>query len=217
MSIAIRFIIGLMASLSWIDLAQRLHAIGQTGLTYAKDPYDRERYDELIRLASSMMTGPEPETVRLACDLLKLERGYATPKVDVRAAIFQKQKILLVREREDDRWTLPGGWADVGLSPAECVEKEVREEAGLIVKARKLLAAWDRNKHPHPPLPFHVYKMVFHCEAIGGSPTAQDETTGVDFFGEDEIPPLSLTRILPAQIQQIFDHVRHPERPPAFD
>ena len=152
-----------------IDLAQRLHAIGQTGLTYAKDPYDRERYDELLRLGSLMLAGPEPESVRLASDLLKLERGYATPKVDVRAAIFQEQKVLLVREREDDRWTLPGGWADVGLSPAECVEKEVREEAGLIVKARRLLAVWDRNKHPHPPLPFHVYKLVFHCEITGGA------------------------------------------------
>ena len=92
-----------MASFSWIYLAQRFQAIGQTGLTYAKDPYDRERYEELIRLASSMMAGPEPENAGLACDLLKLERGYATPKVDVRAAIFQEQKILLVREREDDR------------------------------------------------------------------------------------------------------------------
>jgi ADP-ribose pyrophosphatase YjhB (NUDIX family) len=206
-----------MASFSWIDLAQRLQAMGQTGLTYARDQYDRERYDELIRLASSMMAGPEAEPVRLACDLLKLERGYATPKVDVRAAIFQEQKILLVREREDDCWTLPGGWADVGLSPAECVEKEVREEAGLIVKARKLLAVWDRNKHPHPPLPFHVYKLVFHCETLGGSLVAEGETTGVGFFGEDELPPLSLTRILPAQIQLIFDHVRHSERPASFD
>lgn len=206
-----------MASLSWIDLAHRLQAIGQTGLTYVKDQYDRERYEELIRLGSSMMAGPAPEPIRLAHDLFRLETGYATPKVDVRAAIIEEQKILLVREREDGRWTLPGGWADVGLSPAECVEKEVREEAGLIVKARELLAVWDRNKHPHPPLPFHVYKLVFRCEVHGGSLMAEGETSDVGFFRDDEIPPLSLTRILPAQIQLIFELVRHPERQTIFD
>ncbi len=206
-----------MPALSWIDLAQRLHALGQTGLAFAQDQYDRERYDELIRLSASMLAGPEPERIQLAYDVLALERGYATPKVDVRAAIFQEGKVLLVREREDDGWTLPGGWADVGLSPAECVEKEVREEAGLIVRARKLLAVWDRNKHPHPPHPFHIYKLVFHCERVGGSPMAEGETTGVGFFATDEIPPLSLTRILPEQIQRIFELVRHPEWPTVFD
>jgi ADP-ribose pyrophosphatase YjhB (NUDIX family) len=206
-----------MAPISWIDLAQRLQSLGQTGLTYAQDPYDRDRYHELIRLSASMLTGPAPEPVRFAAEVFAIERGYATPKVDVRAAIFQDRKLLLVREREDDRWTLPGGWADVGLSPAECVEKEVREEAGLIVKARKLLAVWDRNKHPHPPHPFHIYKLVFHCERLGGSLLAEGETTGADFFAEDEIPPLSLTRILPGQIAKIFDYARHPEWPAAFD
>jgi ADP-ribose pyrophosphatase YjhB (NUDIX family) len=206
-----------MGALSWMDFAQRLQAIGQTGLTYAQDQYDRERYDELIRLSASMTAGPEPKSIQLAADVLAMERGYATPKVDVRGAIFQEGKLLLVREREDDGWTLPGGWADVGLSPAECVEKEVREEAGLDVKARKLLAVWDRNKHPHPPHLFHIYKLVFECERIGGSPTAEGETTDVGFFREDEIPPLSLTRILPEQIRQIFEHVRHPEWPTMFD
>src|SRR5690242_18183616 len=101
---------------------------------YAQDPYDRERYEELQRLSASMLAGPEPARVELAAGLLECERGYATPKVDVRGAVFENGKLLLVQEREDGGWTLPGGWADVGLSAAESVEKEVREEAGLIVK-----------------------------------------------------------------------------------
>jgi ADP-ribose pyrophosphatase YjhB (NUDIX family) len=206
-----------MASLSWINVAHRLQSMAQTGLTFAQDPYDRERYQELAQLGASMLAGEEPERMQLAADLFALERGYATPKVDVRAAVFLEGRLLLVREREDGGWTLPGGWADVGLSPAECVEKEVREEAGMLVKARKLLAVWDRNKHPHPPHPFHIYKLVFRCEIVGGSPAAGIETTDVGFFTEDEIPPLSLTRILPEQIRHIFEHARHPDWPTDFD
>ncbi|HEY3841114.1 MAG TPA: NUDIX hydrolase [Bryobacteraceae bacterium] len=206
-----------MATLSWINIAQRLQSIAQTGLTYAQDPYDRERYEEIAGIAMSMFAGGQPEHIQLAAKLFADETGYATPKVDVRAAIFRDGKILLVREREDGCWTLPGGWADVGISPAESVEKEVREEAGLAVKARKLLAAWDRNKHPHPPHAFHIYKLVFDCEIISGAPAAGSETSEAAFFGENEIPPLSLTRILPEQIARIFEHLRHPDWPTEFD
>lgn len=206
-----------MSYLSWIGLAQRLHSIGQTGLAYAQETYDRERYEELCRLSASMLAGPEPEQIRIAAALLAVERGYATPKVDVRGAVFRNGKLLLVREREDGGWTLPGGWADVGLSPAECVQKEVREESGLIVRATRLLAVWDRNKHPHPPHMFHIYKLVFYCDLLGGSPSAEGETTDVGFFDSREIPPLSLTRILPEQIRYIFEHAEHPEWPAVFD
>ena len=206
-----------MDTLSWINIAQRLQSMAQTGLTYAENPYDRERYRELSRMAMSMLAGEEPERVQLAANLFANERGYATPKVDVRGAVFRDGKILLVREREDGLWTLPGGWADVGISAAESVVKEVREEAGLVVRAQKLLAVWDRNKHPHPPHAFHIYKLVFHCEDDGGEPAGGDETLDAAFFTEDEIPPLSLTRILPEQIARIFEYVRHPDWPTAFD
>jgi ADP-ribose pyrophosphatase YjhB (NUDIX family) len=164
-----------------------------------------------------MIAGPEPEKIALATRLFGSDRGYATPKVDVRAAVFQDDRLLLVRELEDGYWTLPGGWAEVGQSAAESVEREVREESGYIVKAVKLLACLDRNKHPHPSIPFHAYKLVFRCELIGGAPSASSETTEVGFFAEEQIPALSLTRTLPEQIRFVFESLRDPAAPTAFD
>src|SRR5271156_4108777 len=122
----------------WIQTAQRIQAIAQTGLTYAVSPYDVERYSELSVIAASMLAGPDAERIELATLLFSSERGYPTPKVDVRAAVFQEDRLLLVRERADGCWSLPGGWAEVGQSAAESVEREVREESGYIVKAVKL-------------------------------------------------------------------------------
>ena len=201
----------------WNSVAQRIQAIAQTGLTYATSPYDLERYRELSAIAASMSAGPEPERITLAAELFAASHGYATPKVDVRAAVFQDNRLLLVREREDSCWTLPGGWAEVGQSAAESVEREVVEESGYIVKAMKLLACWDRNKHPHPAIPFHAYKLVFRCELLGGSPRATSETIAVGFFAEDQIPALSLTRTLPEQIRFVFQRLRDPGAPTAFD
>ena len=202
---------------NWISIAQRIQAIGQTGLTYASGPYDVERYSELIAIAATMIAGPEPEKIILAKNILSAEVGYATPKVDVRAAVFQSDRLLLVRELEDGCWTLPGGWAEIGQSAAESVEREVREESGYVVKAVKLLACWDRNKHPHPSIPFHAYKLVFQCELIGGAPTPSSETTEVSFFGADQIPELSMTRTLPDQIRFVFESLRNPAAPTVFD
>jgi ADP-ribose pyrophosphatase YjhB (NUDIX family) len=200
-----------------IQMAQRIQAIAQTGLTYATSPYDVERYSELSAIAAGMIAGPEPDGIHLASRLFAEQRGYATPKVDVRGVVFQEDRLLLVREMEDGGWTLPGGWAEVGQSAAESVEREVREESGYIVKAVKLLACWDRDRHPHPPIPFHAYKLVFLCDLMGGAPSASSETTEVGFFAEDQIPPLSLTRTLPEQIQFVFEAMRNPAAPTAFD
>jgi ADP-ribose pyrophosphatase YjhB (NUDIX family) len=201
----------------WIQIAQRVQAIAQTGLTYAVSPYDVERYSDLSAIAASMLAGPDAEKIDLATLLFGSERGYATPKVDVRAAVFQEDRVLLVREREDGCWTLPGGWAEVGQSAAESVEREVREESGYIVKAVKLLACWDRNRYPHPSIPFHAYKLVFRCELLGGAPSASLETTEVGFFAEEEIPDLSLIRTVPQQIRFVFESLRDPTAPTAFD
>ena len=201
----------------WTSLARRIHAIAQTGLTYATSPYDVERYGELAGIAAEMIAGPEPERVALAARLFAAEHGYATPKVDVRAAVFRDDRVLLVREREDGGWTFPGGWADVGQSAAESVEREVREESGYLAKAVRLLACWDRDKHPHPAIPFHAYKLLFLCDLLGGAPTASEETTDVGFFAEDEIPPLSLSRTLPEQIGFAFRSARNAAGPAAFD
>jgi ABC-type multidrug transport system fused ATPase/permease subunit/ADP-ribose pyrophosphatase YjhB (NUDIX family) len=143
--------------------------------------------------------------------------SYATPKVDVRAAVFREGRLLLVREREDGRWALPGGWADIGDPPSAAVVREVKEESGYDVKVRKLLALLDRNLHGHPPIPYHAYKLFFLCDLVGGNGQAGQETDAVDFFGHDNIPSLSLTRVTPAQVARLFEHFFHPEWPTQFD
>lgn len=150
-------------------------------------------------------------------DLFSGEVGYATPKVDVRGAIFRDDTILLVKERADGLWTLPGGWADVGESPSEVVVKEVYEESGYQTRATKLLAVYDRDKQGHPPFPFYVYKLFFQCELIGGSPSSSIETEAVDFFPEDALPELSIGRVTPTQIARLFQHYRQPDLPTDFD
>ena len=207
----------MQTSMKWISIVQRIQAISQTGLTYAQNGYDIERYRELSEIAAVLMAGPEPLSAGLAKELFTREAGYATPKVDVRGAVFQNGRILLVREAEDGCWTFPGGWAEVGQSAAESAEREVREESGYLVKAVKLLACWDRNKHPHPPIPFYAYKLLFQCKILGGAPTVSSETTEVGFFAEDEIPALSTGRTLPEQIRFAFACLRDPAAPTVFD
>ncbi len=202
----------------WIDWAKRLQAIAQTGLTYADSPYDVERYEEIRHIAAEMSANRSDTELSRVLDLFSSDRGYATPKVDVRAAIFHNDSILLVRERSDGYWTLPGGWADVGEAPSECVTREAKEETGYAVQVQKLLAVYDRSKHPHePPFPFHVYKMFFLCEIVGGTATPNDEISEIDFFTRDAIPPLSLTRITSQQLDRMFEHHRHADWPTDFD
>lgn len=209
----------------WLDWARKLQAIAQNGLTYGRDPYDVERFKSVRDIASQMMAvhaDADPAYVR---DLFASEIGHATPKVDVRGVVFQDDSMLLVRERSDGGWTLPGGWADVGESPAEAVVREIDEESGYRTRAVKLLAVFDRDRHPHTPLPYYVYKLFFRCELISGHPPATearhggayDETIGVGFFRADELPPLSTGRVTPAQIQRFFDHYHHPHWPADFD
>jgi ADP-ribose pyrophosphatase YjhB (NUDIX family) len=202
----------------WLVWAKRLQAIAQTGLTYAKDPFDVERYQSIRLVTAEMMAAGSGEgSADSFVKLLSTDVGYATPKVDVRAAVFRDGRLLLVREKEDGRWTLPGGWADIGDSPSGAVVREVKEESGFDVKARKLLALLDRNLHGHPPIPYHAYKLFFLCDIVGGNARAEQETDAVGFFAADEIPPLSLTRVTPAQIARLFQHSVHPEWPTEFD
>jgi len=202
----------------WIDWAKRLQALAQTGLTYANSPYDVERYEQVRHIAAEIAANRSDTALPQVLDLFSHDTGYTTPKVDVRGAIFHNEALLLVRERSDGRWTLPGGWADVGEAPSECVVREVFEESGFQVHVKKLLAVYDRSKHPHaPPFPFHVYKLFFACEIFGGEATRSNETDEIGFFTHDVIPPLSLTRITPEQIDRMFEHHRHPEWSTDFD
>ncbi len=201
----------------WLAWAKRLQAIAQDALAYCRNPFDAERFEQVRHIAVEIMaehTGLEEEKVR---ELFSGEEGYATPKIDVRGVVFRDDGILLVRERRDMCWTLPGGWADVGDSPSAGVEREVREESGYEVKAVKLLALYDRNRHAHPPHPQHIYKLFFLCDLLGGEPAESIETAGVGFFPENDLPELSLPRVLPEQIARFFQHRRHPEWPTEFD
>jgi ADP-ribose pyrophosphatase YjhB (NUDIX family) len=137
--------------------------------------------------------------------------------VDVRAAVFREERILLVKESGDEDWSLPGGWADVGESPSEAAARETLEESGYKVRPVRLLAAYDRDRHSHPPIPYHVYKLVFLCEILDEAPSAEVDSDGVRFFGEGELPELSTTRVTPAQISRFFEQHRDPDYPADFD
>jgi ADP-ribose pyrophosphatase YjhB (NUDIX family) len=203
----------------WLNWAKTLQAIAQNGLTFAKDGFDIERYQAVRNIAAEMLSAGSGVSIEKILTLLETEVGYATPKVDVRAAVFdQAGALLFVKERADGLWSLPGGWADPCQSAAECVVREVEEESGYQVRVVKLAAAFDRSKHPHePPFASHVYKLFFLCEIMGGSPKATLETAECAFFGPDALPPLSVTRITPGQIARLFEHHRHPELPTDFD
>ncbi len=149
--------------------------------------------------------------------LMELQTGPATPKVDVRAAVFDGDAILLVKEPDDGGWSLPGGWAEVGESPAEAAAREVYEESGYRVRVSRLLAAYDRDRGEHPPIPYHVYKLAFLCEILDHDPSFPIVADGVGFFAADDIPPLSLSRVTPAQIGRFFEHLRDPNLPADFD
>ncbi len=203
----------------WLIWARKLQAIAQIGLTYAQNHYDQERYEEIRLIAAEMAAAGSGETIARILDLFAADKGYATPKVDTRGVVFRDGAILLVKELMDrGRWTLPGGWADVNDSPSQAVEREILEESGFQAKAVKLLAVYDRSRHPHaPPFPQSVYKLFFLCEITGGEAATSSETGGAAFFREHELPELSIARVTPGQIARFFDHYRHPNWPTDFD
>jgi ADP-ribose pyrophosphatase YjhB (NUDIX family) len=196
----------------------RLQAMAQNGLEFATNDYDLNRYQELRLIAGEMLARISAEAPPIVHGILAQESGYATPKVDVRGVVFQEEKLLLVRERADGKWTLPGGWADPGASPAQNVVREIQEESGYLAKPEKILAVYDRALHPHdPPFPFHVYKIFIRCALTGGASQTDHETDGAAFFAESEIPELSIGRTTPGQIARMFEHLRNPGLPADFD
>ena len=199
-----------------VEWAQQLAALAKTGLHYAQNDYDAERYRAQLDIAAQMLADAAHVDVADVALRLAADDGYITPKVDVRGAVFRDEKILLVREAADGLWTLPGGWADVGDAPSQAVEREIREESGYEAKAVKLLALEDRRRR-HPPMMYAVYKVAFLCELVGGAAQTSSETTAIGWFGEDEIPPLSLGRVTTGQIRRWFQHYRQPGLPSEFD
>jgi ADP-ribose pyrophosphatase YjhB (NUDIX family) len=209
-----------MSDPDWLVWAREIQAIAQTGLEYSKDPYDQDRFAALRRLSARIMAEQTDADLKRIEDLFAGETGYATPKVGVRGAVFDASgRILMVRETVDeDRWTLPGGWADVNQTPAQSVVREVFEESGYQVRAVKLAAVWDRARHAHPPAAFSVVRMFFICALEGGSPKTSLETSEVGWFAQADVPAdLSLRRTLPYHIDRMFAHWREPALATDFD
>jgi ADP-ribose pyrophosphatase YjhB (NUDIX family) len=196
----------------WLLLAKKLQSIARAGLTYSENPYDINRYEQMQQLTAEILhhfTGMEMDKIT---DLIKSEKGYMTPKVDVRGVIFRGNEILMVRERIDGNWSIPGGWADVGLTPFEVAEKEIWEETGLTTKALRLLAVLDKKCYNHPPDLFHVYKLFILCKETGGTLSGGLETSDAGFFTQDKLPPLSQNRITKEQIDLLFEYKRNPDK-----
>jgi len=205
-------------NVKWLRWVKRLQAIAQDGLTYTTDDYDVGRYEQLREVAAEILAAHSTGNLERARRLLEVETGPATPKVDVRAAVFRDDsRILLVKEPDDGGWSLPGGWAAVGESASEAAVREVREESGYRVRAVRLISAYDRDRQGHPPIPYHVYKLVFLCEILDDHPSLVVEADGVGFFGEHELPELSLSRVTPVQVRRFFEHRRRPDLPADFD
>jgi ADP-ribose pyrophosphatase YjhB (NUDIX family) len=202
----------------WLEWSRALLSIAQEGLTYGQDPFDRARCAKIRIIAAEMAARAAGEDGERVLGLFSAEEGYVTPKIDVRGVVFDEDRILLVSERQDGgRWTLPGGWADLGSSPAENVVREVREEAGFETEAVRLLAVYDRGKHEHPPRFFSAYKMFFLCRILGGAPAVSLETAGAAFFPLDGLPELSPDRITGRQIRRMFELAGRPDLPADFD
>jgi len=192
--------------MKWIEWAKQLQSIAQAGLTYSRDVYDLERFQQIRDISVEIMSEYTKTDMNTVKDLFANETGYATPKVDIRAVIIKDEQILMVKEKTDGKWALPGGWADIGLSPSEVAVKEVKEECGLDVRAIRLLAVHDKKCHPHPPSPYHVYKLFIECEITGGHATVGVETSEVGYFSENDLPELSIERNTESQIKMAFRH-----------
>lgn len=202
----------------WLPVARELQAVAQAGLTYATDAFDRERYEAVREAAAKLLAQGFTIDPLATRDALANLNGYPTPQVDVRGAVFRGDRILLVQEKSDGRWSLPGGWADVNLTPAENVAKEVEEEAGLLVRAHRLAAVYDRSRHGYaPPQPRYVYKLYFLCEEQGGALAAGTETADAAFFDLEALPELSTGRVIEAHIHEVHAHHKDPARPTTFD
>ena len=200
-----------------LDWARKVQAIAQNGLLFTKDSFERERYTQLQQLTDSILAADLAIPLGAARALWDNEKGYATPKVDVRGGVFDGDRVLLVRERSDGGWTLPGGWVDVNDAPSEAVAREIYEESGYRAKATKLAMLVDKNRHPHPPSVHHIYKLFFLCDLTGGAAKTSNETDGVDFFPVHSLPNLSVGRALSSQIERLYEHQLDRTLPTDFD
>ena len=200
----------------WIGWAREIFSLSQAGLTYSKNEFDLERYRRLQEITAEMIASQSGLEKEAVLGSFSMQAGYSTPKIDVRGAVVHEGRILLIQERADGRWAMPGGWADLGNAPASVAEREVWEESGYRVRAEKVIAVLDANRI-EPMEFYHAYKLIFLCRLVGGEPRISHETLAVDFFDPNELPPLSLFRTDEAMLQEVFAHVHDPLRRTAFD
>ena len=198
---------------------EQVLATAQAGLTYSNDPFDIARFEALRAATVTLIASQSDLKPDAIAQWIALDSGYPTPKLDVRALILDDAgRLLLVQERSDGLWTLPGGWCDIGDSPAGAVVRELVEETGLECRALQLLALFDKHKHPHPPQLPHAHKAFFLCEVTGGALlTETDETQGAAYFPIDALPELSRHRVVESQLRSLHDHVRQGRRHTLFD
>jgi ADP-ribose pyrophosphatase YjhB (NUDIX family) len=203
--------------MQWLTWIQELQAIAQNGLRYSKDPFDIDRFEKLRSLAAQMLAALAETPPEIVEGLFNSYDGVATPKIDVRAVITNDGKVLMVREKLEGKWTLPGGWADVGVSLTEAVAKEVREESGFVVEPRRILAVQDRSRHNFPPIPEHTWKIFVECTIIESGVPDELETDGVGFFRFEELPELSEGRVTKKQLARMLELAASPTAPADFD
>lgn len=204
--------------LSLLEEIKRINAIADVGLLYAANGYEKERYTELKEIALRMLSELSGSSITDLNFVLPLVKDYPTAKVDIRALVINDDgRILMVKESADGRWSLPGGWADIGYSPAETARREVKEETGLDVVVKNLLAVFDKRKHPHPPQPHYVYKLIIECELTGGVIAKGFDVLDVGFFPANDLPELSEDRILQSQIELVFRKITNGDREPHLD
>jgi ADP-ribose pyrophosphatase YjhB (NUDIX family) len=202
----------------YFEKIKRIQALSEIGLEYTESSYDRERYEELQEISLQLLEKITEMPVEKIIPVIQENNGYKTPKVDVRAVVFnEKGQILLVQEKADNCWSMPGGWSDISYSPKEVAEKECFEEAGLKVKATKLLAVIDKQKQNMPPAFEYVYKIFLHCEKLGDTISTGSETLDVGWFDENNLPELSTPRNNTTILKMMFGFYRGEQTEPYFD
>lgn len=201
----------------WLKWAREIQSLGQIGLAFSENHYEKARNKRIIEIASEIVekhTELEKEPVQ---KVLMNQPGYATPKIDVRSAVIKDGKILLVRETDDKRWAMPGGWADVGDYPSQVAVRETKEESGFDVDVKKIIGVFDANRNGRMLEFFHAFKIVFLCELTGGEAKISDETLEVGFFDLNNLPELSPNRTNEKHIEEIKKHLVDVNRPALFE
>jgi len=201
----------------WLAWAREIQQLCQTGLAFSASHYETVRYTRLAEISAEIVDNYSNLNKNELEKLFLAHPGYATPKIDIRAAILVNNKILLVQEAMDNKWALPGGWADVGETPTQAIIRETKEECGLNIAPKKIIGIYDANRDGRPMEFFHAYKIIFLCDVVGGELSTSDETIDAKYFNINELPPLSTARTNQKQIKYIFQHLKNPELPTAFE